>query len=89
MTSEPDPSLDALRAHAEAPADDGTLPGSRRAAHAAVLDRLAAMRGAAARAGWTSLPIERDGPTERIRLLGVPPGASLRAEVPDAIADAG
>jgi hypothetical protein len=52
-------------------------------AHAAVLDRLAANRRAAEAAGWTSCAIERAEGAGRFRLFGVPPGAALRAEVPD------
>jgi hypothetical protein len=51
--------------------------------HAALLDRLAAVRRRAEAAGWTSLALERDGAGERFRLFGVPPGGSLRTEVPE------
>ncbi len=81
-----DRSLGALHAHSDALATGDDRLGRRWAAHAAVLDRLAAMRRAAAGAGWTSLALERDGPAERIRLFGVAPGESLRTEVPDALA---
>jgi len=55
-------------------------------AHAATLDRLAALQRRAAAAGWSSLALERDGAGERFRLFGIPPGATLRTEVPDALA---
>jgi hypothetical protein len=84
--SDPDHSLDALHAHADALATGDDRLGRQWAAHAAVLDRLAAMRRAAEGAGWTSLALERDGPAERTKLFGVPPGESLRTEVPDAVA---
>ena len=87
MTAERDRSLEALHAHADALADGDDRNGGRWAAHAAVLDRLAAMRRDAEAAGWSSLAIERDGPAERFRLLGIPPGAALRAEVPDPFDD--
>jgi len=55
-------------------------------AHCAMLDRLAANRCAAAARGWTSLALERDGDGDRgrFRLVGVPPGGTLRTEVPEA-----
>ena len=53
-------------------------------AHCAILDRLAATRCAAAERGWTALALERDGDRGRFRLVGVPPGGTLRTEVPDA-----
>lgn len=52
-------------------------------AHTELLDRLAAVRRRAEGAGWTSLAIERDGAGERFRLFGIPPGESLRTEVPE------
>jgi hypothetical protein len=79
----PDRSLDALHAHADALAEGDDRNGGCWAAHAAVLDRLAAMRRGAEEAGWTALAIERDGPAERFRLFGVPPRGAVRAEVPD------
>ena len=85
--SERDDSLEALRAHADALADGNGRNGGDWAAHAAVLDRLAAMRRRAEAAGWTSLAIERDGAAERFRLFGIPPGAALRVEVPDSLDD--
>ena len=84
---ERDESLEALHVHADAVTDGDGRNGGRWAAHAAVLDRLAAMRREAEATGWTSLAIERDGPTERFRLFGIAPGAALRAEVPDPFDD--
>ncbi len=87
--SDSDQTPDARRARADALAPGDDRQGSQWAAHAAGLDRLAAMRRAAEAAGWTSLALERDGPAERIKLFGVPPNASLRADVPDALAPEG
>jgi hypothetical protein len=83
----PDRSLDALHAHADALAEGDDRNGARWVAHAAVLDRLAAMRRDAEASGWTALAIERDGPAEHFRLFGVPPGEVMRAEVPDPFDD--
>jgi hypothetical protein len=58
--------------------------GDSEAAHAAILDRLAASRRDAEAAGWTSLGLERDGGMGRIRLVGVAPDTAQRAVVPDA-----
>ena len=80
---DPDRSLEALHAHADALAQGDDHDGGRWAAHAAVLDRLAAMRRDAEAAGWTALAIERDGPAERFRLFGIPPGGTRRTPVPD------
>jgi hypothetical protein len=83
-------SLDALRAQLDALdalGDDDQDPGRRWAAHAAILDRFAAIQRGAQAAGWTSLALERDGPGERFRLFGIPPDASLRVEVPDSLGD--
>jgi hypothetical protein len=77
--------LDALRARLDALASDGDSTDRRWDAYVAVLDRLAAIRRDAEAAGWTSLALERDGPAERFRLFGIPPGNTLRAEVPDAV----
>jgi hypothetical protein len=85
--AERDRSLEALHAHSDALAEGDDRNGGRWAAHAAVLDRLAAMRRDAEAAGWTSLGIERDGPAGRFRLFGIPPGGALRAEVPDPFGD--
>ena len=82
---DPDRSLDSLHAHADALAGGDDHDGGQWAAHVAVLDRLAALRGDAERAGWTSLAIERDGRAEHFRLFGIPPGETLRAEVPEAL----
>ena len=87
--SDHDQSLDACHARADALASGDDRQGRQWTAHEAVLDRLAAMRRAAEGAGWTSLALERDGPAERIRLFGVPPGETLRTEVPDALAKEG
>jgi hypothetical protein len=84
---ERDRSLESLHARSDALARGDDRNGGRWTAHAAVLDRLAAMRRDAEAAGWTSLAIERDGPAERFRLLGTPPGGTLRAEVPDPFDD--
>ncbi len=80
---DPDRSLVALRAHADALARHDDRNGGQWAAHAALLDRLAAMRRDAEASGWTSLAIERDGPAERFRLFGLPPRGTLRTLVPD------
>ncbi len=85
---EHDRSLEALHAHSDTLADGDDRNGTRWAAHAAVQDRLAAMRRGAEAVGWTSLAIERDGPTERFRLFGIRPGEALRVEVPDPFDDA-
>jgi hypothetical protein len=87
MTPAQDGSLDALQARADSLADGDDRNGGQWAAHAAVLDRLAAMRLDAEASGWTSLAIERDGAAERFRLFGIPPGDALRTEVPDPFAD--
>lgn len=75
--------LEELRATCDALVGTHDHTGRRWAAHAAVLDRLAELQRGAAAAGWTSLAVERDGAGERFRLFGIPPGAALRAEVPD------
>lgn len=78
-------SLNTLRAQLDALADGDDRNGGQWAAHAAVLDRLAAIRQDAEAAGWTSLALECDGRAERIRLFGIPPGKGLRTEVPDRV----
>jgi hypothetical protein len=83
VVPEHDRSLDDLRADADALADAEDRNGTRWAAHAALLDRLAALRRDAEASGWTSLAIERDGETARFRLFGASPGEALRTEVPD------
>ena len=81
-----DDSLDALRARLDALARGDVAADRQWDAHAAVLDRLVALQRTAEAAGWGSLAIERGGAAEPFRLFGVPPGASLRAEVPDSLA---
>ena len=82
-----DESLESLHAHADLLAEGDGRNGGQWAAHAAVLDRLGAMSRGAESAGWTALAIERDGPDQRFRLFGIPPGATLRMEVPDPFDD--
>jgi hypothetical protein len=60
----------------------GSVTGDSRAAHVAILDRLAANRLVAETDGWTSCALERPG-GGRLRLLGLPPGGTCRAVVPD------
>jgi len=79
----PDRSLVARHARAEALARDDDRNGGPWVVHAVRLDRLAAMRRDAEASGWTSLAIERDGPAECFRLFGLPPGGTLRTLVPD------
>lgn len=80
---DPDRSFVARHARADALARHDDSSGGQWVVHAALLDRLAAMRRDAEASGWTSLAVERDGPAERFRLFGVPPGGTLRTLVPD------
>jgi hypothetical protein len=80
---EPGASLDALRARLDTLAGGEDRDGACWTAHVAVLDRLARMRRAAETRGWTSLALERDGASEGLRLFGIPPGGTLRSEVPE------
>ena len=77
-------SLDALYERFDAIANGRNKHGDSRAAHAAIVDRLAANRGGAESAGWTSLALERDGGMGRLRLFGLAPNATTRTIVPDA-----
>jgi hypothetical protein len=82
-----DQALDGLRARLDALAVGDDSTDRRWAAYAAVLDHLADLRCTAEAAGWTSLALERDGQAERFRLFGIPPGGSLRTEVPGSVAE--
>ena len=85
MMRDGDPSLDALQTElADIMSDDVRECVDGWAAHAAILDRLAANRRRAEAEGWTSLALEREGDRGRFRLVGIPPGRALRCEVPDA-----
>lgn len=57
--------------------------GGRRTAYVAIHYGLAANRRGAESAGWTACALARDGGMGRLRMFGVPPGESGRAEVPD------
>lgn len=81
-----EPRLDQLRARLDALAAGDDRTDHRWDAHAAVLDRLAVMRREAEAAGWTSLALERDDPAGCFHLFGVPPGGTLRTEVPGSAA---
>lgn len=61
---------------------NGGAHGIGWAAHAAVLDRLAANQRVAWSLGWTSCAIERSG-TGRFAAWGVPPGDFRRNLIPD------
>jgi len=74
-------SLEKLHTRREAMANIGTA-GAGWAAHAAVLDRLAANQRVAQSLGWTSCAIERAG-AGRFCAWGVPPGDSVRHRIPD------
>ena len=65
---------------------DGGAHGGGWAAHAAVLDRLAANQRVARSLGWTSCAIERSG-TGRFAAWGVPPGDYRRYRIPDWASD--
>lgn len=75
--------LDVLEARLAAIDAADAPTGDCWAAHAAILDRLETNRRAAQAAGWTSLALERDGGRGRFRLVGIPPGGTLRREVED------
>lgn len=77
-------SLDTLYARWEAIAN-GPASGDGWAAHAALLDRLAANRYIAEQHGWMSCALERlDGGW--LRLWGVPPTGTERELIPDCLA---
>ena len=61
----------------------GRVQGGARAAHQAVIDRLAANQVAAEAAGWTSCSLERAAGLGRLMAWGVPPGLLARQPVPD------
>jgi hypothetical protein len=65
---------------------DGGAHGRGWAAHAAVLDRLAANQRVARSLGWTSCAIERSG-TGRFAAWGVPPRDYRRYRIPDWASD--
>jgi hypothetical protein len=75
-------SLDSLYERFDAIAK-GRARGDGRAAHQAVLDRLAANRRAAEAHGWTACAIERAAGMGQMRLWGVPPSGDGRQVVPD------
>lgn len=74
--------LEQLYARFEALAK-GRAKGDGRAAHDAVLDRLAANRTIAERDGWTSCALERAAGMGRLRVWGVPPNEGQRHPIPD------
>jgi hypothetical protein len=76
--------LSTLYAQFDAIARGRDRRGDSGAAYAAILERLAANRRGAEAAGWTALGLERDGGMGRLRLVGLAPGATHRAAVPDA-----
>ncbi|HEX5580014.1 MAG TPA: hypothetical protein VFX39_00460 [Gemmatimonadaceae bacterium] len=65
----------------------GRTHGDSWAAHAALLDRLAANRRAAEAQGWTSCALERIGGFGRLTAWGVPPGDVERHPIPDWLPD--
>jgi len=73
--------LDTLYARGES-LRNGGAQGVGWAAHAAVLDRLAANQRMAGSLGWTSCAVERSG-TGRFAAWGVPPGDFRRYLIPD------
>ena len=74
--------LDTLYARFDAIAEGRRL-GDDRAAHQAVLHRLAANRRTAEAYGWTSCALERAGGMGRLLLWGVPPSGQDRELIPD------
>ena len=75
-------SLESLQALLVARAET-RVPSDAWAAHAAVLDRLAANRRVAQSSGWTSCEIERVDGATCFSAWGVPPGACERHPIPD------
>jgi hypothetical protein len=75
--------LNGLHARFDAISTSRAGIGGSWTAHVAILDRLAANRRGAEAAGWTECALERDGGMGRLRMFGIPPGESGRAEVPD------
>jgi hypothetical protein len=75
-------SLDSLHAQATARAGSRTSSDGW-AAHAAVLDRLAANVRVGRAHGWTSCAIERVDDATRFSAWGVPPGEYERHPIPD------
>lgn len=67
----------------------GRVQGGARAAHQAVIDRLAANQLAAEAAGWTSCSLERAAGLGRLMAWGVPPGVLVRHPVPDWLPESG
>lgn len=65
----------------------GRVQGGARAAHQAVIDRLAANQRVAEGAGWTSCSLERAAGLGRLTVWGVPPGQQARQQVPDWMPD--
>jgi hypothetical protein len=82
LTSDYQVPLETLYARFDAIAK-GRERGDGRAAHEAVLDRLAANRRVAEAAGWTACALERAGGGGRLRLWGVAPSGEDREVVPD------
>ena len=74
--------LDALYARRES-IPNGDSHGAGWAAHAAVLDRLAANQRIAESRGWVSCAIERVDGEGRFRAWGIPPGQTQRHPIPD------
>jgi hypothetical protein len=75
--------LEGLQARFDAITISRSGAGGSWNAHVAILDRLASNRRGAESAGWTQCALERDGGMGRLRLFGLPPGDTLRTEVPD------
>ncbi|MDF1504869.1 hypothetical protein [Roseisolibacter sp. H3M3-2] len=75
--------LATLRARADEIATSRAALGGSHAAHQALLERLDVNRRAAVRQGWTACMLERAGGMGPVRMLGIPPGGSVRVELPD------
>jgi hypothetical protein len=87
MTNPLDPlesleSLESLQSKAETRADSRTASDGW-AAHACVMDRLAANVRVAQARGWTSCAIERIDDAQQFSAWGVPPGECQRHPIPD------
>jgi len=74
--------LESLQAQVDARAESG-VSSDAWAAHAAVLDRLAANRRVAQSYGWTSCATERVDGATHFSAWGVPPGDCERHPIPD------
>ena len=75
-------SLESLQAKAETRADSRTASDGW-AAHASVLDRLAANVRVAQAHGWTSCAIERIDDAQQFSAWGISPGECQRHPIPD------